>query len=126
MFLYDISIKFCQIAFRDDSKKKAIEIQKLDGKHIGGCAIDINSFYVMQNGIIAYCPYLPVFCGDLRKNTLDEIWKDSQMFRVARNIRQNLKGKCSVCQYKFACGGCRAYAYAATGDILAEDSGCWL
>lgn len=82
---------FCQIAFRDDSRKKAIEIQKLDGKHIGGCAIGMNSFYVMQNGIVAYCPYLPVFCGDLRKQTLDEIWRDSQMFRVARSCVRTLR-----------------------------------
>jgi len=117
---------FCQIAFRNDSKKKADKIQKLNGKHIGGCAIGINSFYIMQNGVIAYCPYLPIFCGDLRKNSLDEIWRDSQMLRIARSLRQNLRGKCSVCRYKFACGGCRAYAYATTGDILAEDSGCWI
>lgn len=117
---------FCQIAFRDDSRKKAIETQRMAGRHIGGCAIGMNSFYVMQNGIIAYCPYLPIFCGNLRENTLDEIWSESQMFRIARNLRWNLKGKCSTCQFKFACGGCRAYAYAVSGDILAEDEGCWL
>jgi len=117
---------FCQISFRDDSRKKAEKIQELNGEHIGGCAIGINSFYVMQNGVIAYCPYLPIFCGDLRKNTLDEIWRDSKMFHVARSLRQNLKGKCAICRYKFACGGCRAYAHATTGDILAEDSGCWI
>lgn len=117
---------FCQIFFREDSRKKAVKIQAMKGKQVGGCAIGISSLYIMQNGIVAYCPYLPVFCGDLRKESLDEIWKNSKMMRVARSIRQNLKGKCSACQYKFACGGCRAYAYATTGDILAEDSGCWL
>jgi len=38
-------------------------------------------------------------------------------------LRYNLKGKCAKCDYLYACGGCRAYAYAETGDILAEDSG---
>jgi len=41
-------------------------------------------------------------------------------------LRYNLKGKCAKCDYLYACGGCRAYAYAETGDILAEDSGCWI
>ena len=117
---------FCQIYFREESRIKAIATQKANGNRIGGCAIGINSFYVMQNGIIAYCPYLPVFCGDLRTQTLEDIWQNSPMMKVARSLRHNLKGKCALCQYKFACGGCRAYAYAVSGDILAEDSGCWL
>lgn len=117
---------FCQIEFNEKSRKNAVAMHKYAGKKIGGCAIGFNSFYVMHNGIIAYCPYLPVFCGDLRKQTLLEIWKTSRMMKVARNLRFNLKGKCSVCKYKFACGGCRAYAYATNGDILSEDTGCWI
>jgi radical SAM protein with 4Fe4S-binding SPASM domain len=117
---------FCQIAFNDVARAKAQKIQAMGGQHIGGCAIGHSSFYVMQNGVIVYCPYLPVFCGDLRKETLELIWKNSPMMRVARSLRHNLKGKCAACEYKFACGGCRAYAHATTGDILAEDSGCWL
>jgi radical SAM protein with 4Fe4S-binding SPASM domain len=117
---------FCQIEFNEEARKKAKKISSLKGKVIGGCAIGINSFYVMQNGLIVYCPYLPVFCGDLRKESLESIWKNSEMLKVARSIRHNLKGKCSVCAYKFSCGGCRAYAYATTGDILASDDGCWI
>ncbi|MDD5726745.1 MAG: radical SAM protein [Patescibacteria group bacterium] len=117
---------FCQITFNQKAREKAEKTQAANGKVIGGCAIGIKSFYVMQNGIIAYCPYLPIFCGDLRQDTLEKIWQTSQMLKVARSIRYNLKGKCNTCQYKFACGGCRAYAHATTGDILAEDSGCWI
>lgn len=117
---------FCQIQFNADARKKAENIGMMNGKVIGGCAVGTNSFYLMQNGVVAYCPYLPVFCGDLRKETLEHIWDNSEMFRIARSLRHNLKGKCSLCRYKFACGGCRAYAYATTGDILAEDSGCWI
>jgi len=117
---------FCQIEFNEQARIKAEKTQQEDGKVIGGCALGINSFYVMQNGIIAYCPYLPVFCGDLRKQSLQEIWETSEMLKIARSIRFNLKGKCSSCRYKFACGGCRAYAYAVSGDILSEDTGCWI
>ncbi len=117
---------FCQISFNEESRKKAIATQEMNGKHIGGCAIGFNSFYVMQNGVIAYCPYLPVFCGDLRKQSLNEIWENSEMMKVARSLRENLQGKCATCDFKYACGGCRAYAYAETGNILAEDSGCWI
>ncbi len=117
---------FCQITFNDEARLKAKRTQELNGDVIGGCAIGINSFYLMQDGTISYCPYLPVYCGNLRENSLKDIWENSEMFKVARALRYNLKGKCSSCNYLYACGGCRAYAYAETGDILAEDSGCWI
>nr|WP_276510927.1 SPASM domain-containing protein [Rhodobium orientis] len=98
----------------------------MGGSVIGGCAVGINSFYLMQDGTISYCPYLPVYCGSLRENSLEYVWEHSEMLKVARALRYNLKGKCGTCNYLYACGGCRAYAYAKTGDILAEDSGCWI
>ena len=116
---------FCQISFTAEARLKAERTQKLNGSVIGGCAIGVNSFYLMQDGTISYCPYLPIYCGSLRENSLKYIWEHSEMFKVARALRYNLKGKCGKCNYLYACGGCRAYAYAETGDILAEDSGCW-
>jgi len=117
---------FCQITFNETARLKAEKTQKLGGSVIGGCAIGVNSFYLMQDGTISYCPYLPIYCGSLREQTLQYIWDNSEMFKVARALRYNLKGKCGKCQYLYACGGCRAYAYAETGDILASDGGCWL
>ena len=117
---------FCQITFNDKARLKAERTQKLGGSVIGGCAIGVNSFYLMQDGTISYCPYLPIYCGSLREHSLKQIWKNSEMFKIARALRYNLKGKCGTCRYLYACGGCRAYAYAETGDILAEDGGCWI
>ncbi len=31
---------------------------------------------------------------------------------------------CGLCEYRRVCGGCRARAYAATGDYLAEEPYC--
>lgn len=97
---------FCQISFNNEARLKAEKIQSLKGQVVGGCAIGINSFYLMQNGVIAYCPYLPIYCGDLRTSSLNDIWENSEMIKRARNIRFNLKGKCSKCRYLYACGGC--------------------
>lgn len=117
---------FCQITFNKQARLKAERTQKLGGSVLGGCAIGINSFYLMQEGTISFCPYLPVYCGNLREHSLEHIWENSEMLKVARAIRYQLKGKCGTCRYLYACGGCRAYAYAETGDILAEDGGCWI
>ena len=35
-----------------------------------------------------------------------------------------LGGKCGGCAFSSTCGGCRARAYALTGDLLAEEPDC--
>jgi MoaA/NifB/PqqE/SkfB family radical SAM enzyme len=36
----------------------------------------------------------------------------------------NLKGKCGYCEFRNICMGCRARAFAATGDYLEEEPFC--
>ena len=38
--------------------------------------------------------------------------------------RDALEGKCGYCNYRFVCGGCRARAYAVTGNYMAEEPFC--
>ncbi len=33
-------------------------------------------------------------------------------------------GKCGLCEYRRLCGGCRARAYAMTGDAFGEEPFC--
>jgi AdoMet-dependent heme synthase len=35
-----------------------------------------------------------------------------------------LKGKCGCCEFRHVCMGCRARAYAATGDFMASEPFC--
>jgi radical SAM protein with 4Fe4S-binding SPASM domain len=37
---------------------------------------------------------------------------------------ESLEGKCGICGYRQVCGGCRARAYAATGNYMAEEPFC--
>jgi MoaA/NifB/PqqE/SkfB family radical SAM enzyme len=37
---------------------------------------------------------------------------------------ENLKGKCGCCEFRNICMGCRARAFAATGDMLDEEPFC--
>jgi MoaA/NifB/PqqE/SkfB family radical SAM enzyme len=36
----------------------------------------------------------------------------------------HLKGKCGCCEFRNVCMGCRARAYAATGDFMDEEPFC--
>jgi radical SAM protein with 4Fe4S-binding SPASM domain len=71
------------------------------------------------------CPsgFLQVAAGNVRQQSLAEIYRDSELFRSLRD-RSLLKGKCSVCEYQQVCGGSRARAFAVTGDYLASDPSC--
>src|SRR5262245_8506045 len=78
---------------------------------------------IRPNGDVTPCPYLPVFGGNLRQETLAGIWEGSEIFATIRR-RNELGGRCGACELNGMCGGCRARAYGATGDVMAEDPLC--
>jgi AdoMet-dependent heme synthase len=67
--------------------------------------------------------YLPVSAGNVRRNTLKDIYQNSDLFLKLRN-KEMLKGRCGECEYRNVCGGSRSRAYAVTGDYLAEEPFC--
>ena len=96
-----------------------------DDSHIGAiCSVGNNALTIMPNGDVFPCRRLPIKLGNLFETTLYDIWYTSPLLWEIRNPG-NLKGKCNNCEYVPICRGCRAVAYATTGDYLAEDPQCW-
>lgn len=89
----------------------------------GGCPAGTHYMGIRPNGDVTPCPYLPVFGGNLRRSTLAELWDASEPFVRIRD-RANLGGRCGACELAAHCGGCRARAWSAAGDLLAEDPLC--
>ncbi|MEE9132175.1 MAG: radical SAM protein [Gemmatimonadota bacterium] len=89
----------------------------------GGCPAGTHYLGIRPNGDMTPCPYLPVYGGNLREKTFREIWETSSVFTRIRE-RNSLGGRCGACEFNEVCGGCRARAYGATGDYLAEDAWC--
>jgi radical SAM protein with 4Fe4S-binding SPASM domain len=77
---------------------------------------------ITPDGKLTPCPYLPEVAGDLRTRSFAEIWRASPLFRQLRE--GTLGGKCGSCEYQQVCGGCRARAFAVTGDVMAADPSC--
>ncbi|MCD4750487.1 MAG: radical SAM protein [Thermoanaerobaculales bacterium] len=77
-------------------------------------------------GDVAPCAIMldDVNCGNVRDKSLHEIIDSSETFQRILD-RNQLQGKCGRCRYKFTCGGCRALAYYAHGDVMAEDPNCF-
>ncbi len=71
------------------------------------------------------CPsgFLPLAAGNVRQESLADIYRCSSLFRDLRQPNR-LKGKCGHCEFRQVCGGSRARAYAVTGDYLASDPSC--
>ena len=67
--------------------------------------------------------FLPTSAGNIRKQRLADLYRDSEVFRTIRDTSR-LKGKCGDCEFKDICGGSRARAFALTGDAMAEEPCC--
>jgi radical SAM protein with 4Fe4S-binding SPASM domain len=88
-----------------------------------GCLAGTGVCFISHEGEIFPCGYLPALAGDLRKQSFAEIWDNSAVFAALRDD-DNLKGKCGCCEFRHVCMGCRARAFAASGDFLAEEPFC--
>lgn len=119
---------FCQLTFSEEDIAEAEKnLTKYPGDQIlSGCSIGRDTFFLAQDGRVLFCPYLPIYCGDLKEERLEDILKNSEMMTIARNLRFRVKGKCARCKYLRCCGGCPAYVFQTTGDIFASDNGCWM
>ena len=88
-----------------------------------GCLGGTSFCFVSKVGEVYPCGYLPALAGNIREQPFEEIWRDSKVFNDLRDV-DKLKGKCGRCGFKRVCGGCRARAYAKTGDYLVEEPYC--
>ncbi len=88
-----------------------------------GCLAGSAVCFVSHKGEVFPCGYLPVEAGNVRRAPFGSIWRLSPVFASLRDP-DCLDGKCGACEFVHVCSGCRARAYYATGDYLAEEPFC--
>jgi radical SAM protein with 4Fe4S-binding SPASM domain len=88
-----------------------------------GCLAGQAVCFVSHTGEVFPCGYLPVSSGNVRETPLPDIWRRSRVFADLRDDAK-LEGKCGCCEFGKVCMGCRARAYSATHDYLAEEPNC--
>ena len=89
---------------------------------IGDCGAGRFYMSMRANGDLQPCVFFPLKVGNILKDDFEELWIHNKVFQELRD--KDLLHRCSTCDYRYYCGGCRARAYAYTGDYLAPDSGC--
>jgi heme b synthase len=107
---------------RAEGQKVTFESHGLDAV-TRGCLGGIGFCFISHVGIVQPCGFLGLDCGDVTQASFAEIWKKSPHFLRLRDDDQ-LEGKCGLCEYRKVCGGCRARAFEATGDYMAEEPLC--
>lgn len=115
---------------RVKAKKVGVDLHRvIPGQRHGlesmtrGCLGGISFCFIGHTGDVQPCGYLELKAGNVREEPFQKIWEASKLFTELRDY-DKLKGKCGVCEYKQVCGGCRARAYAKTGDFMEEEPYC--
>lgn len=79
--------------------------------------------FVSHVGDIYPSGFLPLRCGNVRTDSLAEVYRSHPLFLSLRDP-EALQGKCGACEFRRVCGGSRARAYAIHGNALAEEPSC--
>ncbi len=97
------------------------------GDGIGRAAKSVNDgngfVFISHVGEVFPSGFLPVSGGNVREQSLVDIYRHSDLFVQLRDFDQ-IKGKCGVCEYRNICGGSRARAYGMLGDYMESEPLC--
>ncbi len=89
--------------------------------------MDINAgrglVFVSHTGAVYPSGYLPVPAGNIRIQTLAEIYRGSPLLQDLRDVAR-LGGRCGACEFAGVCGGSRSRAFATSGDPFGDDPLC--
>lgn len=88
-----------------------------------GCLAGTGVCFISHEGEVFPCGYLPAIAGDLRKQPFADIWNHAEVFNNLRDDSK-LEGKCGCCEFRHVCMGCRARAFAVTGNYMSEEPFC--
>jgi len=89
----------------------------------GGCPAATHYCRITPEGNLTPCPFIDEAVGSLKTASFQELWSGAKLMRELRD-REKLEGRCGTCEFSAMCSGCRARAFAETGNYMAEDPSC--
>ena len=105
---------------QEDNELK--ELSREENKYLGGCSAGYLALSVLSNGEVYPCRRLPIKIGHISEG-IKSLVLERKVMQKLRNLDM-LKEK-TLCDKVTHCRGCRAIAYAITGDYLAKDPMCF-
>ena len=130
--LHSFELKGTEIVTNDPlaAQLKTPSIDDAGDVPVGGCSAGVSGLTLHPNGNISPYRRMPVSLGNVKRDSLREIWAASPVLEALRD-RSKYTGKCGACSQWARCRGCRAVAYAwsrSRGEdtYLADDPQCFL
>jgi radical SAM protein with 4Fe4S-binding SPASM domain len=94
-----------------------------ESPNLYGCSAGQHGLCVIHNGDVMPCRRMNYVIGNVRKQSLLELWHLPIMQKL--RARNQYEGKCQNCSKLKNCGGCRAVALAIHNSVFAEDPQCF-
>ena len=135
--VYDLMLKYkgkpevnvyCPFFARIAKQRGLVDFENwFNNFFLGKCSIAGKYMSVIENGDVIPCSFNDrIRLGNVQNKSLNQIWDELQLSKLTLKLRNrdNLKGKCGVCEYREICGGCRTRAEIYSGNIFASDPAC--
>lgn len=88
-----------------------------------GCTAGDTLLTVMENGDLVPCRRMPIIIGNLLKENMYELYKNSKILQQLR--QKKVPDECSKCEHSEMCrGGLKCLTYAIYKDLNHKDIGC--
>ena len=92
-----------------------------EGYEANTCVAGYSSLTILPNGDVYPCRRLPIYVGNVLKQTLEEIFYKSEELKKLRNPK-NMNARCQSCAYSDKCqGGAKCVSYGYWKDSYIDD-----
>lgn len=100
-------------------ERVVMDVKQLPTRNL--CGVGIGVLSIAANGDVYPCNSFqetPFRAGNVRKKSLEEIWRESEVLKMFRSLEISDIPKCRDCEWRYVCsGGCIAQTYHAFGTI---------
>lgn len=86
------------------------------------CWAGVHGISINPFGKLFACNALLIECGDVRKDSIKNIWEKSDQLEKIRSYRVSDLAECGECKYKEQCAFCMGNAFNETGNPLKKYS----
>jgi AdoMet-dependent heme synthase len=100
----------------------AKEIAMHQRKYLTGCSAGYRALSVLSDGTVYPCRRLPIPIGNIKEGIANLIVNNNIMQELRDLSKMERNAQCNKVSH---CRGCRAVAYAVTGDFMAKDPMCF-
>ncbi len=91
------------------------------------CHAGRTSCVIHPNGDVTACGFLTKVCGNIRENDINDIWMNSPVFHLIRNISEKDLVRCQQCEHLETCQVCIGNNFNETGSYeTPSDDYCML